>query len=526
MTCGACGEALVAGSTFKCNKCGSQNYCSKLCQKKHWPEHKAQCIAPKENGKDDKSKQCHYCKRTDVPVQTCGRCKERGLTRYCSRKCQLADWPSHKKICKNEKKDARPKHLAVVAPSGETAKQRLERAEAHIAAQLQRCNMALARVKKMGDRPAEMWAHIQLGQALVRFGQHDKALPPQHAGMAIAQELQHQEGLLRAHDLLGQIQAAQGQYQEALVNLNHALTIAKEIKDSMTLSQIYVNITSLYHSLGQSDAANQACQNAVQNIRNMKDQSQEMRMMHNLGSILVQNNEFEKAVPLFEEMNSSLLKPSSSDLMQLKAAALDSLAICYQNTRCYDKAQQIITQTLTLAQKNGERHKEAGCYVNLGAVYAKKKDFTEAMKHYDKAEVLAIELGDKHLLRTLFSGLALCATELGDNEASLAAAQKVLNLSLEAGDRRREGSCYLSMGATYGKMDMPDETIEYYCKAQRVAFELGDFILEKAVYNNLAVALKGFGLLSEANQFAALSQRIGPNPAGPIFPITAFPGDI
>ena len=42
---------------------------------------------------------CHHCKkkRDRASLKTCARC---GVTRYCDRACQQADWSAHKKSCK------------------------------------------------------------------------------------------------------------------------------------------------------------------------------------------------------------------------------------------------------------------------------------------------------------------------------------------------------------------------------------------------------------------------------------------
>jgi hypothetical protein len=67
-----------------------------------------QSLARLSNAKDDYGnkftaiKMCHHCKKTEtqmdgVLLMKCKRCK---LAYYCSKECQVADWKSHKKVCK------------------------------------------------------------------------------------------------------------------------------------------------------------------------------------------------------------------------------------------------------------------------------------------------------------------------------------------------------------------------------------------------------------------------------------------
>ncbi len=44
------------------------------------------------------NRSCHACGKTDVPLKLCGGCR---AVRYCSAKCQTADWEDHKtETCK------------------------------------------------------------------------------------------------------------------------------------------------------------------------------------------------------------------------------------------------------------------------------------------------------------------------------------------------------------------------------------------------------------------------------------------
>ena len=50
--------------------------------------------------------ECIVCKKTDAEadggkLKSCSRCKR---VRYCSRECQVKDWKTHKKFCKEVQK--------------------------------------------------------------------------------------------------------------------------------------------------------------------------------------------------------------------------------------------------------------------------------------------------------------------------------------------------------------------------------------------------------------------------------------
>lgn len=52
---------------------------------------------------------CFACNAHDIEMSHCARC---GIARYCSKKCQVNDWPKHKQDCK--KKDGKDQNTDVI----------------------------------------------------------------------------------------------------------------------------------------------------------------------------------------------------------------------------------------------------------------------------------------------------------------------------------------------------------------------------------------------------------------------------
>jgi hypothetical protein len=107
------------GKFSKCGACQAMYYCSVECQRVDWPKHKGECdqmkataeMATKAAAAAAAAKAaashtpvvpcCLTCLKTSgdggAALSKCSRCQE---ARYCSRACQIKDFPLHKKVCK------------------------------------------------------------------------------------------------------------------------------------------------------------------------------------------------------------------------------------------------------------------------------------------------------------------------------------------------------------------------------------------------------------------------------------------
>ena len=107
-TCAYCGK--TSDTVKKCSRCKKVSYCSKSCQQADWSKHKTGCRSeqsrdnPEASSQDDGTREqavvkreCGYCGKVSESLKHCAQCTE---VSYCDRNCQQADWPRHKRVCK------------------------------------------------------------------------------------------------------------------------------------------------------------------------------------------------------------------------------------------------------------------------------------------------------------------------------------------------------------------------------------------------------------------------------------------
>lgn len=109
MSCVNCQAIAPRDAIFKiCACCCEARYCSRECQKAHWPVHSAQCSAFMLRAMILEEKgyvPCQACGKVEiygkgVSHTACSKCVN---VVYCSKTCQTSSWPEHKKLCKSLK---------------------------------------------------------------------------------------------------------------------------------------------------------------------------------------------------------------------------------------------------------------------------------------------------------------------------------------------------------------------------------------------------------------------------------------
>ena len=101
VSCASCDKHIFAAK--KCGRCTQVSYCSKKCQVRHWKSHKRQCIPATKHHPPSHSShlQCTFCKSKLEPSKIANsNCSCAGI-QYCSMKCREKHLPEHLKTCES-----------------------------------------------------------------------------------------------------------------------------------------------------------------------------------------------------------------------------------------------------------------------------------------------------------------------------------------------------------------------------------------------------------------------------------------
>ena len=127
-----CAHCFEPDAKFRCPMCDDQVYCNEACceadLQNHNPGPEGHCA--------DMSIPCFqcfdgmrpfdlfFCQRCRFQCKVCNKtstnnCAKCHSVQYCSKQCQLADWPNHKRLCRDIKSGRVPIHYRYPATTGD-----------------------------------------------------------------------------------------------------------------------------------------------------------------------------------------------------------------------------------------------------------------------------------------------------------------------------------------------------------------------------------------------------------------------
>jgi len=153
---------------------------------------------------------------------------------------------------------------------------------------------------------------------------------------------------------------------------------------------------------------------------------------------------------------------------------------------CYEKA-------LVLAREIGDQQGEGATLDNLGLTFAAMGNLRRAIGVHEQALAIAHKISDRGGECAAFSNLGNVYADLGDAQRAIGYYEQALAIAREIFNRRWEGAALGNLGLAYAAKDDVRRAIGYYEQALAIAHETGNRREDGNVLGNLGGAYRRLG---------------------------------
>lgn len=242
-----------------------------------------------------------------------------------------------------------------------------------------------------------------------------------------------------------------------------ALAVAEKLEDHSNIAESCFLIAFLqdrermyYESLNHYFLA-------LKHFRKAGNISKQGRMLTNIGIIYTKGGFFEKSISFYRDALALLADSSKADGLTLRY----QIARAHRLTESYEKARDIYTELIPAYEVLDNEYMMSDCYLELGVIAIKEKDYERADLLYSKAvEVFSSE--SKYKDRAMISAmnsLAYVKKEQGfldEAKTDLLAALRISNDT--AFHRNHLTHIYSNLGDIYDKKSLVDSAVLMYEK--------------------------------------------------------------
>jgi tetratricopeptide (TPR) repeat protein len=255
------------------------------------------------------------------------------------------------------------------------------------------CQQALALARGMDDPITLAHTLSRRGNWLVNIEQPLESLRYHQEALTIFQGLQDQHGIAETLDLLGMASYLGGDLVQGTDYYHQAIALFRELDDRHGLTSSLATL-AIRGPTFQTDTMVAASTNVAE---------------------------------LIQETHEALVIARTIDQRPAEAYALFQLALCLGSVGDYGRALTTAQQSLRIAEEIEHRQWQTAAHTVLGGIYSGILAYPQAREHFERALVVAREIGSLVWTRIVTGYLASALIAHGD----LSQAQQVLRTELD-----------------------------------------------------------------------------------------------
>lgn len=200
---------------------------------------------------------------------------------------------------------------------------------------------------------------------------------------------------------------------------------------------------------------------------------------------------------------------SEGDYKDVKAKALKTMGILHYYQQNFRQSQEYNEQAFALYKELDDQDGVAAVLNNIGLIYERQGDFSQALKKYNESARIFGLLKDGRKKQTIaLSNIGNVYYTLGRFDKALEFLSQALNNSEEMGDSAGMAPAYNNIGNIYLTLKDWKTAIDFYNKAEKIHVRLKEKQKLSTVYNNIGEAYLGLNKIPEALKYNQLSLEI------------------
>ena len=281
-----------------------------------------------------------------------------------------------------------------------------------------------------------------------------------------------------------------------------AIAIRIKIRDRKGEATDYVNLGTVFQSLGEYGKAKEYFEKALAIRIDIGDRQGAASCYGNLGTVFLSLGECGKAK---EHLEKALALRTEIGDREEEANCYGILGTVFQHASEYDRAREYYEKALGIRSEIGDKTGEATDCVRLGSVFISLGKYEEAKEKLDKALTITVEIDDRAGQASCYGILGTVSESLGEYNKAKQYFQKGLVIRKEIGDRAGEAAVYLNLGKLCNSIGEPVIAEGYLEKALSISQVIGDLDKEFTCLNGLTVVKLTQNKTQEAFDYAVLS---------------------
>jgi two-component sensor histidine kinase len=259
-------------------------------------------------------------------------------------------------------------------------------------------------------------ANILMGIADYDNGNFIQAITDYQTAIKNYQQTKLYKRIALAYLDIGWAERKLGRFEIANQYYYKAIPLFQSIRDNDSMADVFNGIGGCYSSLNDYSRAIEFYQKSLAIRRQLADKPAIAESYNNLGYVYKSKGLTDSAI--FYLNKAIAIRAAYSDSSQL-VLPLQNMGEVMKLKRLDVKAEKYISRSLVIAHNYHMNEQIARGYTDIARINIDKKNWYEALKKLDQAEIIMKKVDVPELLMNIYSDKFLSLEKLGDNQSAL-----------------------------------------------------------------------------------------------------------